>query len=269
RPDRLPDGSIVYDGLLVDVTDLRRAAPPDVEAMGRLVGGVAHDVKNLLTATSGLAELLLDDLSPGDSRWRSDLEEILDRTRLAAGLTRQLLALGRQQLPLHAEPLDLNAVITAAAPLLRSLLGTSVHLVVLPAPTAVPVLAEQTQIERVLMNLALNARDAMPEGGTLSIEAGVATGPAAGPSATLRVSDTGVGMAPDVQARLFEPLFTTKPPGRGTGLGLSIVHEIVEQAAGTIRVASRPGAGTTITITLPLAEAEPAEAMVEPVAVAV
>lgn len=270
RPDRLPDGGIVYDGLLVDVTDLRPAAsPPDVEAMGRLVGGVAHDLKNLLTAMSGVAELLLDDLAPGDTR-RADVEQILGRTHLAAGLTRQLLALGRQQVLLHPEPVDLSDVITAAAPSLRSLLGTAVHLVVLPAPTSVPVRAHQTQIERVLMNLALNARDAMPEGGTLSIEVGVAArGAAAGPSATLRVSDTGEGMSPEVQTRLFEPLFTTKPPGRGTGLGLPIVQGIVQQAGGTIGVASRTGAGTAVTIMLPLAETELTEAMADQVVVAV
>jgi CheY-like chemotaxis protein/anti-sigma regulatory factor (Ser/Thr protein kinase) len=155
---------------------------------------------------------------------------------------------------LRSEVLDLNQVVAQMTTMLRPLLGSSLHLVTLPAPRAVPVLADRTQLEQVLMNLAVNARDAMQGGGTLTIEISRSLAESgASQGATLVVSDTGVGMSPDVVARVFEPFFTTKPPGRGSGLGLATVHGIVQQSGGTISVESHPGEGTSFTITLPLA----------------
>jgi PAS domain S-box-containing protein len=224
-----------------------------MEAVGRLAGGVAHDFNNILAAITGFAELLRDNLGE-NSPDRADVEEILKGARRATALTRQLLAFSRKQV-LQPEVLELNQVVRETATMLGPLLGASVHVVTLPTPSAVPVFADRTQLEQVLMNLALNARDAMPRGGTLTMEVAVVPGAADGaPEAVLIVSDTGVGMAPDVKARVFEPFFTTKPAGRGTGLGLATVHGIVEQSGGTVCVRSREGHGTTFTITLPLAE---------------
>jgi PAS domain S-box-containing protein len=226
-----------------------------MEAVGQLAGGVAHDFNNILTAIAGFAEFLRDEFTPGDPR-REDVGEILKGARRAASLTAQLLAFSRKQV-LRSEVLDLNQVVAQMTTMLRPLLGSSLYLVTLPAPRAVAVLADRTQLEQVLMNLAVNARDAMQGGGTLTIEIGISPAePDAPHGATLVVSDTGVGMSPEVAARVFEPFFTTKPPGRGSGLGLATVHGIVQQSGGTISVASRPGEGTSFTITLPLAAHE-------------
>lgn len=225
-----------------------------MEAVGQLAGGVAHDFNNILTAIAGFAEFLQDEFAPGDPR-REDVGEILKGARRAASLTAQLLAFSRKQV-LRSEVLDLNQVVAQMATMLRPLLGSSLHLVTLPGLRAVPVLADRTQLEQVLMNLVVNARDAMQGGGTLTIEIGISPAePDAPQRATLVVSDTGVGMPPEVEARVFEPFFTTKPPGQGSGLGLATVHGIVQQSGGTISVASRPGEGTSFTITFPLAPA--------------
>jgi CheY-like chemotaxis protein len=223
-----------------------------MEAVGQLAGGVAHDFNNILTAIAGFAEFLQDEFPPGDPH-REDVGEILRGARRAASLTAQLLAFSRKQV-LRSEVLDLNKVVTRMTTMLRPLLGSSLHLVTLPAPRAVPVLADRTQLEQVLMNLALNARDAMQGGGTLTIEIGITPAGTGVPQrAMLVVSDTGVGMSPEVVARIFEPFFTTKPPGQGSGLGLATVHGIVRQSGGTVDVESRVGEGTSFTITLPLA----------------
>ncbi len=257
RNARQPDGSVLADGLIMDITAQRALEAQlrqsqKMEAVGQLAGGVAHDFNNILTAIAGFAEFLQDEFEPGDPR-REDVGEILRGARRAASLTAQLLAFSRKQV-LRSEVLDLNQVVTAVTTMLRPLLGSSLHLVTLPAPRAVPVLADRTQLEQVLMNLALNARDAMQGGGTLTIEIGISPAePGVAQRATLVVSDTGVGMLPEVAARVFEPFFTTKQPGQGSGLGLATVHGIVQQSGGTIGVESRPGEGTTFTITLPLA----------------
>jgi PAS domain S-box-containing protein len=223
-----------------------------MEAVGQLAGGVAHDFNNILTAIAGFAEFLQDEFEPGDPR-REDVGEILKGAHRAASLTAQLLAFSRKQV-LRSEVLDLNQVMTEMTAMLRPLLGSSLHLVTLPAHRAVPVLADRTQLEQVIMNLAVNARDAMQGDGTLSIEICISPAePGAPQRATLIVSDTGAGMSPEVVARIFEPFFTTKPAGRGSGLGLATVHGIVQQSGGTISVESRPGEGTSFTITLPLA----------------
>jgi len=227
-----------------------------METVGQLAGGVAHDFNNILAAISGFAELLRDDLEPDDPR-RADTEEIIKGTRRGSELTRQLLAFSRKQV-LQPVTVDLNLVVEETAAMLRPLLGATLHLVTLHAPLPAPVFADRTQLEQVLVNLALNARDAMPDGGTLTIEVGVRPalhGTMSSPAmVVLEVTDTGLGMTPEVAARIFEPFFTTKPLGQGTGLGLATVHGIVQQSGGTVRVRTAPGAGTTFTVSLPLAD---------------
>ncbi|HEV2644130.1 MAG TPA: ATP-binding protein, partial [Candidatus Elarobacter sp.] len=226
--------------------------------------GVAHDFNNILSAITGFADLLQDSLESGDPRC-ADVQEILKGARRASGLTRQLLAFSRQQV-LQPVTLDLNHLVTETAAMLRPLLGAALQLATAPADVPVPVVADRTQLEQVLLNLAVNARDAMPDGGTLTISVGIAPSMRGAPAmATLVVSDTGCGMTPDVFARAFEPFFTTKPVGKGTGLGLATVHGIVQQSGGTVQVASQPGAGATFTVTLPLAE--PAVRASEPMGV--
>ncbi len=227
-----------------------------MEAVGQLAGGVAHDFNNILAAITGYAELLHADLPPDDVR-RSDAEEILKGARRAAGLTRQLLAFSRKQV-LQPVTLDINDVVADAAAMLGPLLGASLKLIIEPAGTPAPVLADRSQFEQVLMNLAVNARDAMPEGGTLTIAVGVPERPAGEPAVvTLSVTDTGSGMPPEVEAHAFEPFFTTKPVGEGSGLGLAMVHGIVEQSGGTIAIRTGLGTGTTFDITMPMAKSAP------------
>ena len=223
-----------------------------MEAVGQLAGGVAHDFNNILAAIVGFAELLAEDLPAGDRR-RDDVEEILKSARLGAGLTRQLLAFSRKQV-LQPMPLDLNEIVSDIATMLRPLLVASMQLVTRTAEHPVCVLVDRSQLEQVLLNLALNARDAMPQGGTLTVAVGMASAEPGLPArATLTVRDTGIGMEPEVAARAFEPFFTTKPTGQGTGLGLATVHGILEQSGGSIRIETAPRAGTTLHIALPLA----------------
>ena len=224
-----------------------------MEVVGQLAGGVAHDFNNILAAIMGFAELLAEDLPTGDRR-RDDVEEILKSARLGAGLTRQLLAFSRKQV-LQPSALDLNEVVSDTATMLRPLLVASMQLVTRTGEHPVRVLVDRSQLEQVLLNLALNARDAMPQGGTLTVAVGIAPAEPGMPArATLTVRDTGMGMEPEVAARAFEPFFTTKPTGKGTGLGLATVHGILEQSGGSIRIETAPQAGTAFHIALPLAE---------------
>ncbi|MGB9631926.1 MAG: ATP-binding protein [Chloroflexaceae bacterium] len=232
-----------------------------MEALGRLAGGIAHDFNNVLTVILGEVGLLLYDL-PADDPRRYGLEQILQAAECAAALTRQLLAFSRRQV-LQPDLLNLNEVITGMEQMLRRLIGEDVPLTMLLCHHLPPVLADHGQIEQVVMNLVLNARDAMPQGGQLVIQtvlcdtdnvtAPPAAGAQAGPYVVLIVSDTGIGIDPAVQPHIFEPFFTTKPRDRGTGLGLAIVHTIVQQNGGFIRFASRPNHGTTFEIFLPAA----------------
>jgi PAS domain S-box-containing protein len=227
-----------------------------MEAVGQLAGGVAHDFNNLLTVIGGHTDLLLTDRTLPDGV-REALQPVRDATRRAAALTRQLLAFSRKQVLVPAV-LDLRTVATDMGRMLRRLIGEHIDLVVAVAPDLWPVRADQGQVEQALLNLAVNARDAMPEGGTLTIRAAnrepgdcpSADAPT-GRAVELSVTDTGAGIDPAVRERIFEPFFTTKPRGQGTGLGLAMVYGIVQQSGGSIAVDSKPGAGTTFTLRLP------------------
>lgn len=230
-----------------------------MEAIGSLAGGVAHDFNNILSVILGYSEVLLMDLSEDDPK-RPDLEEIARAGERAADLTRQLLAFGRQQV-LQPRVIDLHAVVGGMEKMLRRLLGEDVALVVPRARAKSCARLDPGQIEQVIMNLAVNARDAMPNGGTLTIEttevmvsaqdAVEMVGISPGPHVMLSVTDTGMGMDKATQARMFEPFFTTKGVGKGTGLGLATVFGIVQQSGGAIRVDSEPGHGTTMRVCFP------------------
>ena len=230
-----------------------------MEAVGQLAGGIAHDFNNLLTAILGSTQLLLNSTPEGDPR-REDAEEIRNAGLRAAELTRQLLAFSRRQV-LAPKMLELNAVVTNMERMLQRLLGEDVELVTSLAAATGAVSADPGQLEQVLLNLAVNARDAMPGGGRLSIATSRITVDEehierrhrlpAGDYACLAVTDTGVGMDEATQAHLFEPFFTTKEVGKGTGLGLATVYGIVKQSGGYIWIYSEPGRGTTVKVYLP------------------
>jgi two-component system, cell cycle sensor histidine kinase and response regulator CckA len=235
-----------------------------MEAVGQLAGGIAHDFNNLLTAILGSTELLLADTSPGDPR-REDVQEISRSAHRAAALVRQLLAYSRKQV-LQPRRVDLNAIVRDMGTMLRRVVGEPIELRLDLDPGLGHVTADPGQLEQVIANLGVNARDAMPRGGTLTITTANVTGrgvtaaadeglPAAGPLVSLAVTDTGIGMDDQVRGRLFEPFFTTKELGRGTGLGLATVYGIVRQSGGHIQVRSRPGEGSSFTVYLPRAEA--------------
>jgi PAS domain S-box-containing protein len=238
-----------------------------MEAVGKLAGGVAHDFNNLLTAITGYADLLLGSVRAGDA-YRSDLEEIKSAAARAAALTRQLLAFSRKQV-LQPLVLDLNKVVGDLENMLQRLLGEDIVLEIRLQAGPALVRADPGQVEQVIMNLAVNARDAMPRGGRLSIATSCVEPvelpdlqPEAGPPqpwVLLTVSDSGVGMSAEIKSQVFEPFFTTKEQGKGTGLGLSTVYGIVTQSGGQIRVDSEPGRGAVFRIYLPRV-AEPAAA---------
>jgi two-component system cell cycle sensor histidine kinase/response regulator CckA len=231
-----------------------------MEAVGRLAGGVAHDFNNLLTVIKGYSELMLNELSEKDPM-RGEVEEVRRAAERAASLTRQLLAFSRRQV-LEPKVLDLNSIITNMEKLLLRLLGEDVELQVSLSPSLGMVKADPGQLEQVIMNLAVNARDAMPRGGKLTLEthnhaidetaAREHAVVHAGQYAMMAVSDTGMGMDPETASHIFEPFFTTKETGKGTGLGLSTVYGIVKQSGGYIWVYSEPGRGTSFKIYLPI-----------------
>jgi nitrogen-specific signal transduction histidine kinase/CheY-like chemotaxis protein len=245
-----------------------------MESVGRLAGGVAHDFNNLLTVINGYSSLALARLGPGD-RLREDLEEIRRSGERATALTRQLLAFSRKQV-MKPRLLDLNDIVHEMEPMLRRLLGERVRIRTRFHEDSLVVFADQNQLEQVVLNLAVNARDAMPEGGELSIEttrvelnepaADAPPEAKAGNYAVLAVSDTGTGMDEETKMRIFDPFFTTKRSGQGTGLGLATVHGIVAQSGGFISVLSEPGKGASFRVHLRAIEGAPrrSEAEAEP-----
>jgi two-component system cell cycle sensor histidine kinase/response regulator CckA len=226
-----------------------------LESVGRLAGGVAHDFNNLLTVILGGSAAIRDDLAEGHPVRREDIEEVLAAGERAGELTRQLLLFARRQSTVQA-PLDLNAVVRGGERLLRRVLGEDVEIRTSLSEGLWPVVGDPGQFEQVIVNLAVNARDAMPRGGamtleTLNVGAGAAIPAPPGEWVLLRVHDTGLGMSREVKAHAFEPFFTTKQAGQGTGLGLATVHGIVTQAGGQVHVESEPGQGTRFEIWLP------------------
>jgi PAS domain S-box-containing protein len=237
-----------------------------MEAVGRLAGGIAHDFNNLLAVIMGHSDLIKSVLRKGDALTH-DVEQIRRASERAATLTRQLLAFSRRQF-LQPQVIDVNTLVGNLATMLRRLIGEDIQLELRLDPDAGRVSADPGQLEQVVMNLTVNARDAMPQGGRVILEtapvvldqAFVATHPGSttGPHVRLSIHDTGCGMGPDVLSHLFEPFFTTKEPGRGTGLGLSTVYGIVKQHRGYIDVTSEPGRGSSFGVYLPRVEAKPA-----------
>jgi len=259
---RLPDGrvqSFVRD--ITERTELQAQLlqAQKMESIGRLAGGIAHDFNNLLTIINGTADLAMAGLDSGHPL-RQDLEQIRHAGERAAAVTRQLLAMSRQQI-LRLEVLDLNAIIREMHGMLSLLVGEDITIELALAERLGPIKADQSQIEQVILNLAVNARDAMPEGGTLTIQTSdvVAGLPEhhplpPGPHVMLGVRDSGIGMDEAARKRVFEPFFTTKDVGKGAGLGLSTVYGMVKQMGGSVWVDSHPGEGTAFTIYFPRVE---------------
>ncbi len=256
----------------VDVSDRKRLQAQllqsqKLESLGRLASGVAHDFNNLLTVISNTVELLCDDLGH-DARFEEEFTRVREATTTAASLTRQLLEFGRPR-ESRRESLSVTAVVQEMVPMLRRLLREDILVETALEPDLAPVRADRGQIKQVLLNLAANAGDAMPYGGTLTFETSRATltddsrerregGLAAGPYARLTVRDTGVGIDAAVRERLFDDYVTTKPIGKGTGLGLSTVRDIVRRAGGGVFVESEPGQGSTFHVLLPESSEAPA-----------
>jgi signal transduction histidine kinase/ActR/RegA family two-component response regulator len=245
----------------VAAAQARRAEARRLEAVGELAGGFAHDVNNLLSPILGHAEMALQDVPPG-SVIAQDLEQIGLAARRARDLTRRLLAFSRRSV-LARRPVDLSELVLGLEVMLRQLVGERVALQIAAAPGLPAVMADTAELEVALVNLAVNARDAMPDGGTLRVLTGAATLTApredlpAGRYVTLEVADTGTGMDADTLERIFDPFFTTKPDGKGNGLGLASVQGAVRQHGGAISVRSAPGQGSSFTVLLPACDAAP------------
>ncbi len=262
-------------GLIINARDLSERQELEaqlrqsqkMEAVGRLAGGVAHDFNNLLTAILGYTELLLSDVGPDDPK-AAELNEILAAAQRAASLTRQLLTFSRKQVE-QVEVVDVGATVRGMEQMLRRVIGEDVIFKTVVPDDLGQVRADRSQIEQVLLNLVVNARDAMPKGGTIRVDAAnvARVGPDPAPDGPrdsfwvlVSVTDDGVGMSDETLRHIYEPFFTTKPKGKGTGLGLATVYAIVHQAGGFTEVASEPGKGTTFRVFLPRAEETPREA---------
>jgi PAS domain S-box-containing protein len=262
------DSHPVMEGIIVDITERKvlenqLQQSRRMEAVGRLAGGIAHDFNNLLTIIKGYAELALQ-RSAISPEIRADVLQVENAAERASALVRQLLAFSRKQV-LQPKIIDLNSIVLGLEKLLGRLLGENIEMATRCAENTANVKADPAQVEQVLMNLVVNARDAMPKGGRLTVETAnvnldstyardhVAVKP--GPYIMLAVSDTGIGMSPETVAHIFEPFYTTKESGQGTGLGLSTVYGIVKQSGGYIWVYSEPGKGSTFKVYLPRVEA--------------
>jgi two-component system cell cycle sensor histidine kinase/response regulator CckA len=279
-PIRTADGRVHrLTGTALDVTEadqleqqLRQAQK--MEAVGTLAGGVAHDFNNLLTIIGGFADLLAVRLQ-ADPRSKEMVAEIRRSVDRAASLTRQLLAFSRKQV-LAPVVLDLNRIVAETSRMVQRLIGEDIEFNAVPDPGLGPIRADPGQVEQVLMNLVINARDAMPTGGRLTVETRrvvlddgetcIRTELRPGEYSVVSVSDTGTGMAPEVQQHIFEPFFTTKAAGRGTGLGLATVYGIVKQSGGGVQVYSEVGIGTTFKVYFPVTTGSVARATTSPVA---
>ena len=273
------DGALQVFATVIDISG-RRAAESQLlqaqklESIGRLAGGIAHDFNNVLFAIKGYAELLLDDLGPSRrDRWdpdeaRRSVEAIANAASRAASLTAQLLSFSRRQV-IHPEVVEPATAIGAIEPLLRPLLGAATELVIRASPETGRIHVDPSQLDQIIVNLAINARDAMPDGGTITIETGNAeldegyalSHPEVvpGPYVFIAVADTGQGMDADTRERIFEPFFTTKEQGRGTGLGLATTYGIVRQAGGHIWLYSELGLGSTFRLYFPRVDAPAAQ----------
>ncbi len=259
---------VAYVGVARDVTDRVRVEErlrqsQKLEAVGRLAGGVAHDFNNMLTVIIGCADLLLNERNPDDPT-RVELLQIIEAADRAAALTQQLLAFGRRQM-LVPSVISLISVAEEMAPILKRLIHERIEIIVKSEPSVWRVRADRSQMEQIILNLVLNARDAMPTGGELTISTenvrlnqptADAVGHPPGDYVRLMVEDTGAGMDAETKAHIFEPFFTTKDVGQGTGLGLSTVYGIVEQSGGWILVDSEAGKGSTFSVYFPRVESD-------------
>ena len=249
------DGVIVgTEAICRNITERRRLEhelrqAQRLEAIGRLAGGIAHDFNNLLTAIRSYSELVLEDEGLA-AQHRDDVREIQKASDRAAALVRQLLAFSRRQ-PMQSSAVELDGVVRDMDAMLRRLIGAEFTLDLRAAAPGARVRGDRAQLEQVVLNLVLNARDAMPEGGAITVATALRDGPDDSAWVELTVRDTGVGMDAATRARVFEPFFTTKAPGAGTGLGLATVYGAVQQAGGEVEVESEPGAGTTFRVRLP------------------
>ena len=256
------DGEPQWHGVITDITERRELEErlrqsQKLEAVGQLAGGIAHDFNNLLMAISGSAQLALDEAQAPGGDSRHELEQIVLAVTKARDLTSRLLAFSRKEIS-TSRVVDLSGVVASAHGMLRRLIGAEVELVSVPTGVPCPVEVDPTRLDQALLNLAINARDAMPGGGRLTIATALEDG-----FGVLRVADTGIGVPDHVLPRLFEPFFTTKG-ARGTGLGLATVREFAGDAGGSVEVRNVPGAGAEFTLRLPLADGAPVE--VEPAA---
>ena len=264
-PRRLANGVVRWDGIGLDITEQRAAEEKlrqgfKMDALGQLTGGIAHDFNNVLTVMLGSAELLQDSVADASEDTRELVRNVLMAGAQGADLTRRLLAFARRQ-PLKPETLDVNRLMADLAPLLERALGSRIQVTLEPAASRCSAHVDRSQLENAILNLATNARDAMPNGGRVAIatalialdaaEAARINGIGAGDYVRISVADQGSGMTPDVIARATEPFFTTKPEGKGTGLGLSMVYGFVRQSGGAMAIDSAPGTGTTVHLYLP------------------